>query len=77
MKLGLLALGAEKAICEHTKEVVLGIDELTEAVIVEHPGTFVPDIQSINTSLAVRNMHAQPNLKELFDKELEIGRAHV
>lgn len=77
MRIGLIAQGAEKAICEHTKEVVLGIDDLTEAVLVEYPGTYVPDLPSINTCLAVRNMKAQPKLEEMFQSELGVVNSTI
>lgn len=72
MRLGLIADTATKAICEHTKEVVVGVDELTEAVIVEHPYTHINDIKTINTCIAVQNMYARPNLREAFFQELGI-----
>ena len=72
MKLGLIAETAAKAICEHTKHVVVGIDELTEGLIVENPKTYVPDIGCVNTCLAVRNMLIQPQLQEMFLGELGI-----
>lgn len=72
MKLGLLANNANKAICEHTKEVVIGIDDLTEAVIVENPLTHVPDILALNTCTAVRNLLSQEKLEKEFYQELDI-----
>ena len=75
MKLGLIADNAHKAICEHTKSVVVGVDDMTEAVIVEHPLTHVPDIDSINTCIAVRNLLTNKQLEEAFLRELEIKPA--
>jgi hypothetical protein len=72
MKLGLIADNAHKAICEHTKNVVVGIDDMTEAVIVEHPLTHVPDIDSINTCVAVRNLLTNTQMEEAFLAELNI-----
>jgi len=72
MKLGLVATNAVKAICEHTKDIRLTIDELTEGVIVEHPNTSINDIECINTCRAVQNMLARPDLERAFQLELGI-----
>lgn len=72
MKLGLIAENSHKAICEHTKTVVVGIDDMTEAVIVENPLTHVPDIESINTCVAVRNLLTNADLERQFLEQLDI-----
>lgn len=72
MKFGLLAQTARDCIIEHTKNVSVGIDSATEAVIVENAGTYVPNIKALNTSLAVRNMIAQPELERLFRQDVGI-----
>ena len=77
MKLGLVGSNAVKAICEHTTDVRVGIDDLTEGVIIEHPSTHVNDIPCINTCIAVQNMMARPELEKAFYKELGLVAAPV
>ena len=75
MKLGFVGNNATKAICEHTTDIRLVIDELTEGVIVEHPSTNINDITCINTCIAVQNMIARPDLERAFFSELGIKSA--
>ncbi len=71
MKLGYVGDSSYRTVIEHCKEVALGVNEDTEAVIVESSMIEGPrDLPLLNTNLAVRNLISTPALQAEFHQVL-------
>jgi hypothetical protein len=77
MNIGYMGDSAYRTVIEHCNSVTLGINEDTEAVIVEHAAILPPkDLPVLNTCPAVYKLATHPELQESFNAVHNIVEAY-